>query len=161
MRGIRRVAAAAIVLTACSPTPTTAQPPPGFPDVRDFTAVSPDDPKSTLPSFRTAEQVDCVVDFGDRSSMVCSGNLRGLPNSVGGSGCPSVRKADTSAGDSPYVFERSGPDCASSRAMPLSAGQKVVGKNGTCVVGDDQLVACIDADNRHGFVLQPSGSWVF
>ena len=37
----------------------------------------------------------------------------------------------------------------------------VVGKNGTCVIGDDQLVACIDADNRHDFVLKPSGSWAF
>jgi hypothetical protein len=160
MRGFRWVAAATLALAACSSTPATAQPPQGFPDVRDFTAVSPDDPKSTLPSFRTPEQVSCVVDFGDRSSVVCSGNLRGLPESVGGAGCPSVRKADTSAEDAPYEFERSGPDCASSRAMLLSAGQKVVGKNGTCVIGD-QLVACIDADNRHGFVLQPSGSWTF
>ncbi|KQY02900.1 hypothetical protein ASD37_25445 [Mycobacterium sp. Root135] len=161
MRGIRWIAVATLTLAACSPTSKTAQPPSGFPDVRDFTAVSPDDPKSTLPSFRTADQISCVVDFGDRSSIVCSGDLRGLPQSVGGTGCPSVRKADTSAGDAPYVFERSGPDCASSRAMPLSAGQKVVGKNGTCVIGDDHLVACIDADNRHGFVLRPSGSWVF
>jgi hypothetical protein len=45
--------------------------------------------------------------------------------------------------------------------MPLAAGKKFVGKNGTCAVGDGGLVACIDADNKHGFVLQPSGSWVF
>jgi len=161
MRGVRGIAGLAVALSACSPRSTTAQPPPGFPDVRDYAAVSADVPESTLPSFRTPEQISCVVDFGDRSSIVCSGNLRGLPESLGGNGCPSVRKADTSAGDAPYVFERDGPDCASSRAMPLSAGQKVVGKNGTCVIGDNKMIACIDAGNRHGFVLQPSGSWTF
>jgi len=154
----RWIAILALVLAACSSPPTTTPLPSGFPNPDEFTAVSPDDPKSTLPSFRTAEQISCVVDFGDRSSIVCSGNLRGLPASVGGTGCASVRKAD---GDSTYVFERSGPPCASSRSMLLSPGQKVVGKNGTCVVGAGGLVACVDADHRHGFVLKPEGSWVF
>lgn len=45
--------------------------------------------------------------------------------------------------------------------MPISTGKKLVGDNSTCVVGKKNLVACIDADHKHGFVLQPSGSWTF
>ncbi|WP_204161250.1 hypothetical protein [Mycolicibacterium conceptionense] len=45
--------------------------------------------------------------------------------------------------------------------MPITAGKKLVGDNSTCVVGKNNLVACIDAHHKHGFVLQPSGSWTF
>jgi hypothetical protein len=45
--------------------------------------------------------------------------------------------------------------------MPIQTRQKISGTNGTCAVGENELVACIDADNKHGFVLQPSGSWTF
>jgi hypothetical protein len=46
-------------------------------------------------------------------------------------------------------------------SMPITAGKKLVGDNSTCVVGKNNLVACIDAHHKHGFVLQPSGSWTF
>jgi hypothetical protein len=92
---------------------------------------------------------------------VCNGNIRGVPDSVPGTGCVSVRKPDPATGDAPYVFERSGHECTLSRRPLMDVGRKLSGKNGTCAVGDDGLVACIDADNKHGFVLQPSGSWTF
>jgi hypothetical protein len=148
-------------LAACSSSPKTAAPPANFPDLSAFTAVDPNDPKLTSTSFVSPTQISCVVDFGPQRAIVCSGNLQGLPSSVMGTGCPAVRKANESTSDASYTFERSGPECVSDRAMPLAAGKKFVGKNGTCAVGDDGLVACIDADNKHGFVLKPSGSWTF
>jgi hypothetical protein len=144
-------------LAACSSAPTAAGPPTNFPDLSTFKAVDPNDPELTSTSFVTPEQLSCVLDFGPQRSIVCSGDLPGLPNSTSGSGCPSVQKA----GEGPYQFERSGPQCTSGRSMPLAAGKKFVGKNGTCAVGNGGLVACIDADNKHGFVLRHSGSWVF
>ncbi|HEX7824084.1 MAG TPA: hypothetical protein VF477_04195 [Mycobacterium sp.] len=83
-----------------------------------------------------------------------------MPTSAQGD-CAWVHKADQATADAPYVLEHSDDACASSRAMPIASGKKLVAKNGTCAVGKDGLVACIDADNKHGFVLQPSGSWVF
>lgn len=147
-------------LAACSSTPKTANPPEGFPDLNAFTAVDPNDPKLTSTSFVSPTQISCVLDFGPQRSIVCSGNLEGLPDSIMGTGCPAVRKAESTS-DAPYAFERSGPECVSDRAMPLAAGKKLVAKNGTCAVGDDGLVACIDSDNKHGFVLKSSGSWTF
>ena len=45
---------------------------------------------------------------------------------------------------------------------PLAAGQKVSYLNVTCVVGTDNLLACLDTTSGdHGFVLQRSGSWAF
>lgn len=150
----------ALVLVGCSPTPTAAAPPSYFPNLDDFTAVNSSDPRSTLPSFHTPDQISCVVDSGPRQSIVCSGTAIGLPKEVAGTGCPVVRKADDAQGDAPYTIERAVHQCAPSRAMPVPAGQKVVGKNGTCAVGDD-MIACIDSDQEHGFVLKSSNSSVF
>jgi hypothetical protein len=149
-------------LAACSSPPKMAAPPPNFPDLNAFTAVDPNDPKRTYDLFVSPEQISCSLDAGPKKkSIVCSGNLRGLPESVTGVGCPSVRKTGESS-DARYAFQRSGHECGSSRYMPLAPGRKMVGKNGnTCAVGDDGLVACIDADHKHGFVLKPSGSWAF
>jgi hypothetical protein len=157
MRQARWLAGLVFGLAACSSGPATATPPPNFPDLGTFTAVDPNDPRLTSTSFVTPDQISCVLDFGPQESIVCSGNVEGLPDSVTGSGCPAIRRT----GDAPYEFERSGPVCVPDRSMPLAAGKKFVGKNGTCAVGDGGLVACIDADYRHGFVLQPSGSWAF
>jgi hypothetical protein len=163
MRGFRCVAAVALALTACSPASETASPPPNFPDLEAFAAVDPgdyDDLGDT--NFLSPNQeVDCVLDWGPHESVICHG-FPGVSDSVAGTGCPTVRKADESGGDVPYAITRSNSGCVTARSVkPMNAGRKLVGKNATCVVGKDQLVACIDADNRHGFVLQPTGSWVF
>jgi hypothetical protein len=161
MRAVQFLTVLMLGLAACSSHPKTAAPPANFPDLNAFTAVDPNDPKRTYDLFVSPEQISCSLDAGpQKNSIVCSGNLRGLPDSVTGTGCPGIRRAGDST-DAPYAFERSGPECVSSRFMPLAAGRKMVGKNGTCAVGEGGLVACIDADNKHGFVLQPSGSWAF
>jgi hypothetical protein len=150
-----------LVLAACSSPPKSTESPPGFPDLNTFAAVDPEDYHVSGTSFVSPDQIDCVLDFGPHAATACNGVIPGVPTSVPGSGCISVRKADPADADAPYVFQRSGRECASSRAIPIGAGKKLSGKNGTCAVGGDGLVACIDADNKHGFVLQRSGSWVF
>jgi len=126
-----------------------------------FTAVDPSHFNLGGTAFVTPQQVTCVLDYGPQKSIVCSGDIQGLPNSVSGTGCPVARKVDESSSNSPYVLRREEPDCASSRVMPIEVGRKLVGTNGACAVGENDLVACIDADHQHGFVLQPSGSWAF
>jgi len=54
------------------------------------------------------------------------------------------------------------PASAPSGSKALNAGQKLSYLNVTCAVGNDNLVACLDATSGdHGFVLQRSGSWAF
>ncbi len=161
MRLARCVVALALGLTACSSAPEMASPPPGFPDLSAFTDVDPSKYDLGGPSFVSPQQISCVLDFDRQKSIVCSGNIRGIPDSVEGTGCPAARKVDKSTTDTPYVLERSGPECAPSKFVPIQPGRKLTAENGTCAAGDDGLVACIDADNKHGFVLQPSGSWTF
>lgn len=163
MRGSRWVAAMVFALTACSQHSEPPSPPPNFPDLGAFAAVDPGDydDLGATKFLSPNEEVNCLLDRGAHESVICQG-FPGVPNSVTGTGCPTVRKADESGGDVPYAITRSGSGCVTARSVrPMNAGRKLVGKNATCVVGKDQLVACIDADNRHGFVLQPSGSWVF
>lgn len=156
-------------LTACSPSPDTAssepppepKPPADFPDLNAFTAVDRDDYRVGGTSFVTPDQIECVLDWGAHRSIRCGGNIEGLSESVTGTGCPHVRKSPDGPSDAPYVITRSENPCVSARWVPIEAGHKLVAGNGTCVVGEENLVACIDADMQHGFVLQPSGSWTF
>ncbi len=155
------VVLSAVALAACTPSDQGPRPPAGFPDLTKFAAVDPSHYTLGGTAFVTPDQVTCVLDYGPRKSTVCSGEIQGLPTSVSGTGCPVVRKVDESSSNAPYVLRREEPGCASSRVMPIHAGQKLIGANGTCAVGEDDLVACIDADFKHGFVLKPSGSWAF
>lgn len=161
MRAAQWLTVLAIGLAACSPAPKTAAPPANFPDLNTFTAVDPEDYHVSGTSFLSPDRIDCVLDFGPHGVTVCSGAIPGMPASTQGSGCAWVHKADPATIDAPYVLEHSDDACATSLARPIQSGKKLVGKNGTCAVGDGGLVACIDADNKHGFVLQPSGSWTF
>jgi hypothetical protein len=138
-----------------------SEPPPGFPDMNSFTSADPSDYTLGGAAFMTPQQVSCVLDAEPSSMIVCSGNIRGLPSSLTGTGCPRVSKPDGAASDTAYALVRTDHPCASSRFVPIGAGQKLTAGNGTCAVGDNGLVACIDNDNKHGFVLQPSGSWTF
>jgi hypothetical protein len=158
---VRCVAVLLLGLAACSSTPKTAAPPANFPDLSAFTVETASKFNQSGKAFVSPQQISCVLDFGSDGVTVCNGNIRGVPESVPGIGCVSVRKHDPATRDAPYVFEHTGRECASSRRPPIEAGRKLVGKNSTCVVGDDGLVACIDADNQHGFVLKPSGSGTF
>ncbi|MDT5064896.1 MAG: hypothetical protein QOK02_1051 [Mycobacterium sp.] len=160
MRAAQWLTVTMLILAACSSAPKTPAPPSNFPDLSAFTAVDPQDYHVSGTSFVSPNQIDCVLDFGPHAVTVCSGAIPGMPASTRGD-CAWVHKADPSTTDAPYVLEHSDDGCASSRARPIESGKKLVAKNSTCAVGEGGLVACIDADNKHGFVLQPSGSWAF
>lgn len=160
MRAAQWLTVLMLGLAACSSAPKTAAPPSNFPELSAFTPVDPQDYHVSGTSFVSPNQIDCVLDFGPHAVTVCSGAIPGMPASAQG-GCAWAHKADPAAADAPYVLEGSGDACATSLAKPMQPGKKLVAKTGTCAVGDGGLVACIDADNKHGFVLQPSGSWAF
>jgi hypothetical protein len=161
MRAAKWLTILMLGLSACSSTPKTAAPPANFPDLSTFTEETSADFTQSGPGFTAPNEVSCVLDFGPHEVTVCNGSIPNVPASVSGNGCVLVHKADPAISDAPYVFQRSGADCASSRRPHIATGRKLTTKNSTCAIGDGGLIACIDADNKHGFVLQPSGSWAF
>lgn len=161
MRMAQLLAVLMFGLTACSTTPDAPARPANFPDLSAFTEETSANFTESGPGFTAPNEVSCVLDFGPHEITVCNGSIPGVPSSAPGSGCVLVHKADPATSNAPYVFQRSGAECASSRRPHIAVGRKLTTKNSTCAIGDGGLVACIDADNKHGFVLQPSGSWVF
>ncbi|MCU1695271.1 MAG: hypothetical protein JWR34_1334 [Mycobacterium sp.] len=148
-------------VTACSAAPKTAAPAANFPDLSSFTEETSANFTQSGTGFTAPNEVSCVLDFGPHEITVCNGSIAGVPSSVQGSGCVLVHKADPATSNAPYVFQHSGAECASSRRPHITTGRKLTTKNSTCAIGDAGLIACIDTDNKHGFVLQPSGSWAF
>jgi hypothetical protein len=161
MRLARCLVVVLLGVTACSSTPELPSPPVGFPDLNEFTDVDPKNFDLGGTAFVSPERISCLLDYGPHRSVVCGGNIDGIADSVTGTGCPEVRKPEDGPSDAPYVISRPDGDCASARFKPITVGKKLKGHNSTCVVGGNNLVACIDADHKHGFVLQPSGSWAF
>jgi hypothetical protein len=151
---------------------TAAAEPPGFPDVKSFTPV---DPRPYLggglghPSinfhFATPDGVLCRWQGQYPSNpnafvdVRCSGNIPGIPDD-GSPGCAQLGSVGI---HTPYVFTRGLGTCPPFPGWinVLDVGQSVSDNNVTCVVGAGSLTACIDDVHNRGFVLQPSGSWVF
>jgi hypothetical protein len=161
MRAAQLLIVLMLGLVACSTAPKALAPPANFPDLSAFTEETSANFTQSGTGFTAPNEVSCVLDFGPHEITVCNGSVPGVPDSVPGSGCVLVHKADPATSNAPYVFQRSGADCASSRRPHITAGRKLTTKNSTCAIGDGGLIACIDADNKHGFVLQSSGSWAF
>ncbi|MCW2556805.1 MAG: hypothetical protein JWP55_769 [Mycobacterium sp.] len=161
MRVAQWLTALVLGLAACSAAPKTAVLPANFPDLSSFTEETSANFTQSGTGFTAPNEVSCVLDFGPHEITVCNGSIPGVPSSVPGSGCVLVHKADPATSNAPYVFQRSGAECASSRRPHITIDRKLTTKNSTCAIGDGGLIACIDADNQHGFVLQPSGSWAF
>lgn len=161
--------------------PVAAAQPPGFPDVDDFTPVnaqgylvqhsrrgqlgSVDNTYYTV-DFMTADGVGCAWNYERPGSsqpvipeILCAGNIPGIPDTVPGRSGPGCGKVSWMPGG--FGFGRYWPQCGPYTTHVLSAGQKLETVNATCVVGAESLIACIDTVDNQGFVLQPSGSWVF
>jgi hypothetical protein len=172
-------AATAIILSAISVpagSPMSAAAPAGFPDLNAFTPVDTNiyivgNPRSATIGFVAPGGVACTWRYSsdphDHDAVKCSGDIPGVPASAsdnGNGGCAQVEVAGYPASRTgPYVFTRSGGACppSDSSLLPLNVGQKLSATNVTCVVGANDLTACIDTIENHGFVLQPSGSSVF
>ncbi|KQY02901.1 hypothetical protein ASD37_25450 [Mycobacterium sp. Root135] len=150
------------VLTA---RPAAADPP-GFPNLDQFTATDPGQfirPFSHAERwangylfFRTTDGISCAIG----GSSWCTGDFPGRSDRPGR--CDNVQN-DGGDVTRPFVFGSKDGACVPGSDPILSAGQKVTNAafEITCVAGQDGLTACTDTRNGHGFVLQPSGSWVF
>ncbi|OBG45604.1 hypothetical protein A5669_08475 [Mycolicibacterium fortuitum] len=160
------IASAAIVF-ACGtlPTPHANAQPHGFPDLRQFGEVDaaqfsrpfsyPERWANVYSFFRTPDGLNCAIG----PSSWCNGAIPGVPRSQSGS-CASVHQD----GDGQrFIFSTDYDPCESTQDKLLNPGQKLTDSltGTTCVVGEHGLTACINAQHDHGFVLQPSGSWVF
>lgn len=157
------VIAAAAVLLGVS-IPPTAGADPGFPDLEQFTEVdaapysrpfSYDERWANVYSFfTTPDGLSCAIGPG----TWCTGDIPGLPGTDAGA-CTSVHQTGD---DQRFTFSTEDQACEPATDPVLRPGEKLTDwlTGTTCVVGAEQLTACITADDR-GFVLRPSGSRVF
>ncbi len=162
---LRALATIAFVVSAgvVSP-PSAAAQPVGFPDLTRFTDAAPGHfirPFSYAERwangylfFTTPDGISCAIG----GSSWCTGEFPGRPDNPGA--CDSVQR-DGDAASQPFAFGSNDRQCVHAADAMLAPGQKVTNTafGTTCVVGEGRLTACIQGD--HGFVLQPSGSWVF
>lgn len=153
-------------LAAFFPAPASAAPP-GFPDLSLFkevhdgrTFTRPDKWANGYAFFRTPDGLNCMIGGVRR----CSGPLPGLPVQYSGECAAVLQTHEESSRSEPFKFEEPAKGCVPPTDDLLNIGQKLTltaNHTTTCVVGKDRLTACIDGDGKHGFVLQPSGSWTF
>ena len=172
----RAMTVALLTLATASITvamPATHAAPDGFPDLSAFTPV---DPKPYISRngggmsaivFQTDNDIACSwyasSDPSLHTTMHCDGHIPGLPtDTTTGGGCPGVSVPRMTPG-APYELASHGFPCPPFRAdlAILHPGQRITETNITCAVGTDNMLACIDYDQNHGFVLQPSGSFAF
>ena len=157
------------------PTAALAPPPPGFPDLDGFTDVSRDHDVSRyypLATFTSPTGLQCAMwsSRGDTAAF-CFGAIPGLDHPAN----------QVYAGDHRAYFDQNTPPATDKlNGKPLASGHKVIlGAGGKLMGGDqitcgvhDVLVACMvingfghnhgdDTAPRHGFVLDPQGSWTF
>jgi len=158
------VAFAVTGLVSATGAPEVHADPPGFPDLAAFTEAPlsvdysrPDKWANGYSFFRTPDGLSCMAG----SLVRCSGPLPGLPVAQFGDCAEVLQTYEEADAGQPFTFARvSG--CRQEPDQLLDVGQKLTLAGNfttTCVVGPDRLTACIRAG--HGFVLQPSGSWVF
>ncbi|MEV0673629.1 hypothetical protein [Mycobacterium sp. NPDC050441] len=152
---------AAIVLAGATAGRADAAPP-GFPDLDAFSAVNPapyvvHGLKASTVRFTTPTMTcgwDYRPDHNDHVVAVCRGTIVGIPAEVPQS------EIESSCDGVSSSFTRGRGPCLPEDYPRLAPGHKLTAVNTTCAVTDDG-VACIDPIVNHGFVVQPSGSWVF
>lgn len=165
MAALQALATTAFVASAgVVSLPSAAAQPIGFPDLTRFTDADPG--HYTRPFsyaerwangylfFTTPDGINCAIG----GSSWCTGEFPGRPDNPGA--CDSVQR-DGDAATQPFAFGSNDGQCVPTTDALLGSGQKLTNTafGTTCVVGEGRLIACIQ--NDHGFVLQPSGSWVF
>lgn len=152
---------AAIVLAGAT-APSADASPPGFPDLDAFSAVDPapyveHGLKASRIGFTTPTMTcswDYLPDHNAHAVVGCRGTIVGMPADTPQS------EAATSCDGVGSTFARGRGPCRSEDYPRLAPGHKLTAVNTTCAVTDDGVV-CIDPIVNHGFVVQPSGSWVF
>lgn len=165
------VAAVAAVLALCGESGTAAADP-GFPDLDAFTVVPTAPYEYRAPTtgfttieFSTPDGVNCRFNVTRRDEtstqeLSCRGRFPDDASAQSNDYC-----ADVGSGSSfVYRIHHQPNECVTSpRGVLLPAGSKISAGDITCAVGAGSLTACLDtrAGQRHGFVLQPSGSTAF
>ncbi len=162
-----------LVLAALTPsvsTPIALAEPPGFPDLNTFVEVPASQYVTagsrgmTFIGFSTAEGINCGFSNpdspdGQNQLIHCAGPLPGLQD------VPATGSGPCETGVASQVaITHSKGSCADVKPTRkiLGPGQKITHGMVTCAVGNGPLVACIDRFGpERGFVLQPSGSFVF
>jgi hypothetical protein len=183
--GLAAATAMASAIAASAPR-AAAQPPPGFPRLDNFTAVPvdgyvsrPGPGVSARISFSAPYTLACDFYGGPAPApqpsqdIRCNGDMPGMddvPFPGGGHPRPGdcVVGAINFKGPGYELSRMSYGGCNGNPAeLPssgklLGVGQKLSYLNVTCVVGADNLVACLDTTSGyHGFVLRRSGSRAF
>lgn len=177
MKRIAAFACAAIALSMTAPAPAYALPD-GFPNPSQFTETTVEHIKrstqasssETFAAFRTPDglvcqaykmgsagcwgtSVEAIPGFPANAPNWSGESMPCLVQSVGFGG--RSEKTDPPDPGSFYIQSR----CSESQAPVLPEGEKVTLGSTVCVVGENRLTAC--TGGTHGFVIQPSGSWVF
>ncbi|MET0474979.1 MAG: hypothetical protein ABW001_10105 [Mycobacterium sp.] len=170
MRGNRLLRSLSVLTVAVGfalipPIPSAQSQPPGFPDLGTFTEAPagvdfshPEKSADGYAFFRTPDGLHCMVG----SLVRCSGDLPGLPAGEFGACAVVVQTHSAAVRGEPFRFQTTADGCQPSAYQLLAVGQKATFTTTpvtTCIVGAERLTACTNGD--HGFVLQPSGSWVF
>ncbi len=170
--------------------PPACAEPPNFPDLSKFNEIAQSSPIFTTngtggrnATFDTPDGLQCVAAaHGQSCASAKVGEMPGFPSSARHldlSPCgPASESVNSSDSGSEFVYTR---NCEGSGTSPvLQPGQKVtvvdmvtcnmgdyqvpncipgVRGKATCAVGANRLTAC--TNGKHGFVIQPSGSWTF
>lgn len=181
---------AVLATAAALEIPTAFAQPPTFPDLSEFTEIAQDSPIFTTNRiggydavFATPDGLHCAAAADSQSCQTTkAGEMPGFPSNAPHqelSPCgPVAESVNSSDSGSEFVYTR---NCESTAASPvLQPGQKVtvvktvsctigdyqipnctpgVRGKATCAVGANRLTAC--TNGKHGFVIQPSGSWTF
>lgn len=175
MRHLTIPAAATILLAATHPGYALAAPE-GFPDPSQFTETTVEHIKrntqatiNSFAAFKTPDGLECQfvphsAGCWGPSSDAIPGFPPDAPNQSG-ENMPCLVQAVSFGGrtngtDAPEPGHfRIQSQCAGTASPILPAGQKVTLGTTVCLVGEARLTAC--TDGNHGFVIQPSDSWVF
>ncbi|WP_406816321.1 hypothetical protein [Mycobacterium sp. M23085] len=172
-------------MIAVSAPQAAALPPPGFPNLDTFTAVSADGYLGTgapgsPPRISFSAGTALVCDFyggpppvpQPSQDIKCKGDMPGMDDVPLPGGRPRPGDCVVGAVDfkgpgyqlsrMPYGTCDGNPPPLPPGAKTLAPGEKVTYLNVTCAAGADNLVACLDTTSGdHGFVVQRSGSWAF
>lgn len=164
-----------VALLGATAVPAAHADPPGFPDLSRFSAVDTAAHVThyvrggSAVGFSTPDGVACSWPLAEdpdfHTTVQCSGDIPGIPATVPDTdrtGCAQLIQGGGLAGSTYlYTFVRRGGYSCPPFPATLAVGEKISASNITCAVGDGGVTACIDPLMNHGFVLQPSGSWVF
>lgn len=151
--------------------------PAGFPDLSQFPAedafghyalrMRPD--HYTIAFLSPNRDFNCAFaahpNSNGFSGFSCGGNIPGtdsVPVSEEALPSPCARVL-LSAGEDGGSIEKQDPKCSENQlfGVPLLPGHRVVDESVTCGATSTVIMACINEDTQHGFVISRAQTWTF